>query len=225
MVEGLQDLAVVGLGARKQRLRLAHLLCDTVLLGAEQIERDGIREVGSQQLAAFVFELREPAALASGLAFTLARLPVEIGEEVVPDGRKLLGRHLRRAVQLRDLVFDDLGGEVLEVAAVAFVAAEAEEVEVGALGERQAQPRAAPPAVDGALEVVGVNPLLLPRLVMGGENLLHTVELLAGDKGLVTPGIDHTTEADVAHVVRVPEDAAELCEAHGLRSSIRAYRP
>jgi hypothetical protein len=74
---------------------------------------------------------------------------------------------------------------------------------VEALGEGEAQPAAALPAVDAAFEVVVVNAGLLPRDVMGLQYGLHAVVQGRRYQGLVAALVFHAFEGDVAEVVAV----------------------
>jgi len=92
------------------------------------------------------------------------------------------------------------------------MAALADEIEVGALGQRQDEAGLTSGAVEGALEVGVVNALFLAGQVVGGEDLLDAVKGLAADDGLVAAGVYCTTEGDVADVVGVVQDAAHLSD-------------
>jgi len=83
------------------------------------------------------------------------------------------------------------------------VPAKTEEVGIAALGKGVGQPTLALTAVDRALEVVGVDALLLARHVVGLKYLLDLVEDSLSDEWLVFALVFSAVEGDVAEVVPV----------------------
>ena len=101
----------------------------------------------------------------------------KFGPQAVTDGSlHILGQTHGLVVALHRPLDVRCGQVALGAGGAALVAAEAEVVEVAALGVRQAQAAATAGAEDAAFEVVVVDPPLLPGLVVRAQHLLHPVE-------------------------------------------------
>src|SRR5262249_48704025 len=151
------------------------------------------------------------AALEFGVGAPGAEAVVDVGAQ----GLGPVGGEGDRGVAVLDEdldLFDAHGGLVTSGALL--MAADAQEVPVGGpvavlgLGADQAALAAA--AVDGALEVVVVGPLLLAGGVLCVEHSLDPVPGLDADERLVGAWVVDAAVADVALVVGVVEQPMEL---------------
>ena len=101
-------------------------------------------------------------------------------------------------------LLDGFDGQVaLSAGRAALVPTQAVEVGIEALRQGEAQPAAAVPTEDAALEVVVVDPRLLPRDVVGLEHGLHAVVHRRRHQGLVAALVLDALEGHVAEVVAV----------------------
>src|SRR5580765_2899509 len=125
----------------------------------QQVKWDGLGVVGVQQLLALLSQLREPAALAGDLGFSLLPHPRQCLAELRPHPLNLACRQPDLAVDALDGGLDQIDRDVGLLAAGSLHPPNAKEVGVLAsiaLGLDQAHPRSAASAVEGALEVVVV---------------------------------------------------------------------
>jgi hypothetical protein len=188
--DGLPSVQVGGEGAATG-FEGGGSLADSGLFLAEQAQVDGVGVVGRQQLAALTLQVHQFTVkllvLVGGVALAGGDLGLEGGVQL---GEPVVGE-LDSLVELLDLVFQPVGGDVGFAAATTAGGAGAEAVEIRvaaavlAGGNQVGVAAAADRAVQQAFEVVVVLAFAGAAGRSGRQEVLDLLEQLGANEGLV----------------------------------------
>nr|WP_055346718.1 hypothetical protein [Propionibacterium freudenreichii] len=197
---------------------------DAVLLGLEEVERDGVGVVGLDELESLGVEFLllggQECTFVVGGGFEL----IEDGSEDFADTIGLGGGEAVGAVGGVDAVLDAVGEDGGPRAAVLLAAPGAGEVLVGdaglAGGAFDHHLRSAG-AVERSLEVVVVGAGLLSALVLRRQLRLDSQPGFGVDERVVSAVVGDAAESDAALVVGVREDLVQRFRGHRFRGEGR----
>ncbi|MDB5161986.1 MAG: hypothetical protein JWM52_494 [Candidatus Saccharibacteria bacterium] len=211
----LADHGHVLLAGRNQAVGVVYLGQYRCLANLEVFHRDGLVEVGIDQLLLPAFQLYQALSLVGEQGLVLLLADVQLDAAVLAHLLNgLLGELHLRLPDALDLLLDLLHRDIGQVAVCsAGVPAEAEEVAVDtafAAGVTVAHASAAAVADQRALQVVGVPPRAVPGDTSPSQYLLHAVPRLVIHKGFMRTVVHKFVVADHARVVRVGEHAVDL---------------
>ncbi|MGA8352879.1 MAG: hypothetical protein WB698_01770 [Solirubrobacteraceae bacterium] len=187
---------------------------EAILLALEQIERDRVGIVGLEQLLALTLELAQSALLHTPLTLGVAAELRELLTQEGPQPDDLILGELHGRVVSDDGSLHPLDPRRSELAACRVtLPSTTDEVRIGAavaLSMVDDQASAALAAVDAALQVVRVLPILLAGQILSAQQLLNFMPNLWRDERLMLPGIHHASITHHAHVVRIAQQRVQM---------------